>query len=178
MSNNRSLIERARPLLAMLALGLALVLGLVPATAANAQSSPDDLARFVSITRKLEAAPLHADAEGERAWALSWLTEAPDVSVTACPGSLGVLNEDYRYAGEITLQYVFEMAVLVIEHPELANDQNAQQAAGVAGALKAYRAILASQPRAKSPSLDALLKIEADGGLPDFVQRAAASCAG
>lgn len=178
MSETPSVTERVRALIGMLALGLALVLGLAPATAANAQSSREDMARFVSITRKLEAAPLQADSRAEREWALSWLTETPDVSITVCLNALGDLDADsYRYAGEIALQYMFAMAVAVIEEPSLANDQNAQQAAGVAGALKAYRAILGAQPRAKSPALDSLLEIEANGGLPEFVQAASASCA-
>lgn len=176
MSNNRSGIVAVRTLIGMLALSLVLVFGLVPASAAHAQSSPDDRTRFVSITRKLEETPLQADGRADRAWALSWLTEAPDVSVTVCPNSLGGLDEDYRYAGEITLQYVFAMAVLVIERPELADDQNAQQVAGVAGALRAYRAILGGEPGAKSPILDSLLAIEARGGLADFIQSGSASC--
>ena len=160
----------------MLTLGLALVFGLVPAGAAHAQTSPEDRARFVSITRKLEEAPLQSNGRADRAWALRWLTEVPDVSVTVCPNSLGGLDGDYPYAGEITLQYVFEMAVLVIERPEMANDQNAQQVAGVAGALKAYRAILGSEPGAKSTILDSLLEVEARGGLTDFILSGAASC--
>jgi hypothetical protein len=159
----------------MLALGLALISGLVPAMAQHAPSSPDDRARFVSITRALEEAPLQPNARADRAWALSWLTAAPDVSVNVCLSSLGGMDENYRYAGEIVLQYTFTMAVLVIQHPETTNDPNAQQVAGVAGALRAYRAILRSKPDATSPGLDSLMEIESRGGLPEFIG-GAASC--
>ena len=134
---SKAQVVPARPLIGMLALGLALIFGLVPAVAQDAASSASDRARFVSITRSLEEAPLQPNAREDRAWALGWLTEAPDVSVNVCLGSLGGLDEGYPYAGEIMLQYVFAMAVLVIEHPEMANDANAQQVAGVSGALKA-----------------------------------------
>lgn len=167
----------ARSLIGMLALGLALMFGLGPAMAQDApSSSSDDRARFVSITRRLEAAPLQPDARADRAWALSWLTEAPDVSVNVCLGSLGGMDEGYPYAGEVMLQYVFSMAVLVIEHPEMTNDPNAQQVAGVAGALRAYRAILGNKPDATSPALDSLMEIESQGGLPEFILGGSASC--
>lgn len=166
----------ARSLIGMLALGLALISGFVPAMAQDAPSSPDDRARFVAITRSLEEAPLQPNARADRAWALSWLTDAPDVSVTACLSSLGGMDEGYPYAGEIVLQYMFSMAVFVIQHPGMTNDPNAQQVAGVAGALRAYRAILSSRPEATSPSLDSLMEIESRGGLPEFILGGAASC--
>ena len=174
MSNAR--LVPARSLIGVLALGLALISGLAPALAQDAPSSPDDRERFVSITRRLEEAPLQPNAREARAWALSWLTEAPDVSVTVCLGSLNGMEDDYPYAGEIMLQYVFSMAVLVIEHPEMTNDPNAQQVAGVAGALRAYRAILGGKPDATSSSLDSLMEIESQGGLPEFILGGSASC--
>jgi hypothetical protein len=165
-----------RALMGMLALGLALICGLAPAMAQDRPSSTDDRARFVSIARSLEEAPLRPNAREDRAWALSWLTDAPDVSVTICPDSLGGMDQTYPYAGEIMLQYVFSMAVLVIEHPDTANDPNAQQVAGVEGALRSYRAITGGQPDATSPGLDSLMEIESRGGLPDFILAGAAGC--
>lgn len=165
-----------RSLVGVLALGLALISGLFPATAQGAPSSPEDRARFVSITRTLEEAPLRPGARGDREWALRWLTEVPDVSVNICLSSLGGMEEGYQYAGEIMLQYTFSMAVLVIQHPEIAADPNARQVAGVAGALRAYRAILGSRPDARSPGLDSLMEIEGRGGLPEFILARSASC--
>lgn len=171
-----SIVKSTRPFISMLALALALAFGLVPASAAQAQSSSQDRARFVSITRTLEAAPLQADGRADRAWALQWLTEVPDVSVTICMNSLGDLGGDYRYSGEIALQYVFAMAVQIIEHPEMANDQNALQLAGVVGALRTYRAILSAEPGAKSAVLDSLLETEARGGLPAMILSDSPNC--
>jgi len=157
-------------------LGVALVFGLVPAIAADTHSSPEDRARFVLITQKLEEAPLQPGTRPDRAWALSWLVDAPDVSVNVCLTSLGGVDKDYSYASEIVLQYTFSMAALVIEHPETANDPNAQQLAGVVGALKAYRSILRGKPSAKSPILDSLLETEARGEMPESIRKASASC--
>src|SRR5262245_24194629 len=115
-------IRCVRPLIGVLALGLSCVFGLAPAIAADAHTSPEDRARFVSIRRKLEDAPLQPSARADREWALNWLVEAPDISVKACLNPLGGLDKAYPYDGEILLQYMFSMAVLIIEHPEAAKD--------------------------------------------------------
>ena len=177
MSSNRIEFRRVRRIMGALALGAALFCGLTPATASGAPSSPEDRQRLVSVARSLEQAPLTPGAGADRAWALEWLTNAPDVTVTICSEPLGgLVQSDYAYAGEITLQDAFSMAAFVIEHPETANDPVAQQLAGVEGALTAYRSILRDQPDARSPILDGLLQTQSRGGLPDFVRRAWASC--
>jgi hypothetical protein len=108
---------------------------------------------------------------------LEWLTNAPDVTVTVCAEPLGgLVQSDYPYVGEITLQDMFSMAAFAIEHPETANDPVAQQLAGVEGALTAYRSILRDHPDARSPILDSLLQTQSRGELHDFVRRAWADC--
>lgn len=159
-----------------LALGLALALGPVAAMATQAHSSPDDRARFVSITRKLEEAPLGPDARPDAAWAINWLTEAPDVTVHICLTTLGDMDKDYPYGPQIVGQDAFEMAALIIERPETANDEAALQLAGVTGALKTYRSILREKPDARSPALDSLLQAEARGELPAVVGKATTNC--
>ena len=163
--------------MARLALSAALACGAVPAAASEARSSPEDRQRFVSIARSLEQAPLKAGARDDREWALEWLVNAPDVTVTVCSDSLGdMFRSDYRYAGEITFQDMFSMGAFAIEHPEAANDPNAQQLAGVEGALNAYRSILRDKPEARSAALDSLLQIQSRGELPDHVRKALISC--
>ena len=175
MSSSRIGFRCARRLIGVL--GLASVCGLTPVSAADMRSSPGDRERFVSITRNLEEAPLNPNLKADRAWALSWLTDAPDVSVNVCLASLGDMAQSkYPYDGQIVLQYTFSMAALVIEHPETVNDPNAQQLAGAEGALNAYRAILRDEPDAKSPTLEALLETRTRGELPDFVRKAAIRC--
>ena len=177
MSSRRNELRSARRAIAAMALGVALVFGQVPASASEARSTPEDLRRFVSVARSLEQAPLEPGARADREWALAWLTEAPDVSVTLCPDALGgMLPEDYPYSGEIVLQDAFSMAAFAIEHPESANDPNARQLAGVEGALTAYRSILRTKPKATLAALDALLQTQSRGELPDFVRKALIGC--
>ena len=167
----------ARQAMGALALAAALVFGATPASASDERSSPEDRRRFVSVTRSLEQAPLAPGLKADREWALAWLTDAPDVTVTVCANLWGgMLKSNYPYAGEIALQNMFSMAALVIERPETANDPNAQQLAGVEGALNAYRSILADKPKAKSPALESLLQAQSRGELPDFVRKAWTRC--
>src|SRR4051794_10008072 len=117
-----------------------LVAGLACATSvgapAHAQSSAEDRERFVSITRKLQEAPLDRMLQADRQWAMQWLLEAPDVSVNACLTPLGGASmTKYSHSAEIVAQYTFAMAAVVIQHPEAANDHQSQQLAGVEGAL-------------------------------------------
>jgi hypothetical protein len=177
MSSSRIEFRCARRLIGVLALGVALVCGLTAASAPGARSSPEDRQRFVSITRNLEQAPLKPRGDPDREWALAWLTDAPDVTVTICPDALGgVVESNYQYAPEILFQDMFSMAASVIEHPETANDPNAYQLAGVEGALNAYRSILRDKPEAKSPALEALLQTQSRGELPGFIRKAWIRC--
>src|SRR3954462_7914489 len=153
-----------------LVLGAALAWG-APGIASDTHSSPEDRARFVSITHSLEQAPLKPGAKADREWALAWLTEAPDISVTLCSEMLGgLVRSKYPYVGEVMLQDSFSMAAFMIEHPEAANDPNAQQLAGMEGALTVYRSILRDKPEARSKDLETLLQTQSRGELPDFVR--------
>ena len=177
MSSSVKGLRGARRWIGALALGAALACGPTPASASDAPSSPEDRRRFVSVTKSLERAPLSPDLEADRSWALEWLTNAPDVTVTVCADIFGgMLKSKYPYTGEITVQNMFSMAALVIERPETANDPNAQQLAGVEGALNAYRSILADKPKARSPALENLLQTQSRGELPGFVRKAWTRC--
>jgi hypothetical protein len=177
MSSKRNALRGARRVIGVLVVGLALVCVPNAASAASKRSSPEDLRRFVEVTRSLEQAPLAESSKEGREWALAWLTEAPDVSVTICTDALGGMYEgDYPHTGEIILQDSFAMGAFAIEHPDKANDPEAQQLAGVEGALNAYRSILRDKPEAKSAFLDKLLQTQANGGLRDHVRQALVRC--
>ena len=178
MSSKRNGLQSGRRIVGALALGLALVCGPNAASAGKKRSSPEDLQRFVAVTRSLEQAPLDEKLQRDRQWALAWLVEAPDVSVTVCTDALkGLYQSEYPHSAEIVLQDSLAMGAFAIEQPDKANDPEAQQLAGVEGALSAYRSILRDKPDAKSPFLDKLIETQTQGGLPDHVRQAVAECA-
>ena len=151
-----------------------------PAVAqSNGLSSPEDRARFVSITQKLQEAPLDPKLQADRQWAMQWLTEVPDVSVSACLAPLGgIPSTKYVHFNEIIAQYTFAMATLIIQHPEATSDLQAQQLAGVEGGLRAYRSMLGADPKAKSTELDKLREMQGRGELASFVRNSLRDCEG
>jgi hypothetical protein len=176
MSSSRTKCRGAGRLMGVVALWVALA-GLTTPTGSQVRSSAEDRQRFVSITRSLEQAPLNPGLNADRAWALAWVTDAPDITVNVCAQPLGgLVKSDYPYTGEIVVQDMFSIAVLLIEHPETANDPNAQQLAGVEGALNAYHSVLKDRPEAKSSALENLLEIQSKGELPEFVRKAWIRC--
>jgi hypothetical protein len=58
----------------------------------------------------------------------------------------------------------------MLEHPGM-KDEAAAQAAGLAGTLRAYKAIQRVDPSAKYPLLDNLLSLERKGKLEKYVAR-------
>ena len=157
---------------------LALLACAAPAFAqSNAHSTPEDRQRLVSIAHSLERAPLNPGLQQDRAWAIQWLTDAPDVTVNLCPDAIpDVLEKDYAHNPEILVQYMIVMGAFIIENPGKSHDLDAQQLAGVEGALNAYRAMRAAQPDEKSPALEKLLGIQSKGELPGFVHQAFLRC--
>lgn len=160
-----------------LALGLALFGELSAAKADEATSSIADRQRFLSIAQKLEKSPLDRSLHADRAWAMTWLIDAPDVSVTVCADALGGRSEfNYAYFQEILTQYSYSMAASVIEHPEMSKEPVALQIAGLEGAVSAYSAILRSKPRAHSAHLDKMIELQKRNELPQFASKALTTC--
>jgi hypothetical protein len=163
--------------IAMLALAIALVCGLLPASAADPDSSAEDRRRFMSVARQLEQAPLEPRLAAERQWALNWLVDAPDLSVTVCANLWsGLLDSEYPHVSEIVVQSTLSMAAAMMERPDIANEPVAQQVAGVEGALKAYRSILRDKPGARSQALETMLGKQARGELPALIGRTLSDC--
>ncbi|MEZ0242393.1 MAG: hypothetical protein ACAH11_03390 [Sphingomonas sp.] len=160
---------------ALLAAFFALLVCAMPALAQT--SSPEDRQRFVTIVHNLERTPLDPGLRADRSWAIKWLTDAPDVSVTICADVLGgVPSKDYAHSPEILVQYMLGMGAFAIENPGKADDADAQQLAGVESALKAYGVMRTMEPDKKSPALEKLLALQMRGELPGFVQKAFRTC--
>lgn len=141
-------------------------------------STPEERKRFMTLVQKLEKSPLDQSLRPEASWAEKWLNDIPDINLDICPAPLGSLVEErYKYAGHVSLLFAFGMAVYLIQHPDKAGDRNAQYLAGVQEALRTYRSILKSEPRAQSGAMDELVAKEAEGTLADFVKEAANACA-
>jgi len=151
---------------------------LLPTVLAQAPSTAEERARLLTLAHKLESNPLDPSLRPEREWALKWLIEVPDIHVSMCPSILGDYHK-YKYSPEITTQMMLASAAFTIENPDKAKDQTGQYVAAAEGALKAYSAILAQDPKARSKALDEALEKQSQGKLKDYVEDAAnKSCRG
>jgi hypothetical protein len=145
----------------------------------RAPSTAEERTRFVTLTHKLEQNPLDKNLYEEKKWAKQWLEDIPDVNVTICAPvlfGLDFIKEQNKYTPQLSYQATFAEAVFIIEHQDKKSDTTAQFIAGVESALKAYTAIVKTDPSAKSKALDDLLEKQKSGKLADFVRDASKDC--
>ena len=134
-------------------------------------STLEERNRVVDYARSLEENPLAKDGLEKRMWLTEWIVEVPDVTVKACCTSLWSLDQvNQTYSNQLRMQAIYSQTAYMVEHPGL-KDEAAAQAAGLAGALRAYKAIQRVDPTAKYPLLDNLLSLERKGKLEKYVAR-------
>ena len=134
-------------------------------------STAEERSRVVDYARSLEQNPLAKDSLDKRMWLTQWIVEAPDVQVNACCMSLWELDKvNNTYSNQLRMQAIYSQAAFLLEHPEV-KDETAAQAAGLAGTLRAYRAIQRFDPSARYALLDNLLALERKGKLEKYVLR-------
>jgi len=154
-------------------------------------STPEERKRFLAIAHKFEQNPLDKSLWPEEKWALQWVQDIPDITVTPCPPLLTGpqsasqsdsrrpqedLLADYKYAHQLAVATVFGNVAFMIDHPDKALDNTAGFTAGVESALRAYKAILKAEPLAKSRTMDDLLQKQSQGKLVDAVREAGKDC--
>ena len=161
-----------RPVRVFLASFVALVLLHAAPAAAKKNSSPEDKAKAVQLTRELERNPTTPDGPEKRSWLIEFITKAPDISVTVC-NLLGPMpGDDHPFFPQVLAQSLFSMGAFIIEHPDQAKDEIAVQTAGMEGALKVYEIYVKAQPDARLPFLDDLVKKRDAGTLAAHMKEA------
>jgi len=145
--------------------------------ATRGPSTEEERQRVITITHKLEIAPLDPTLVQERDWAQQWLADVPDVRILTCTGLLAELRRPrYKFRPELWAQLRLASAVFLIEHPDQVGDRKAESLAGMQSVLKAYSAIVKADPKAHSAFLDDLLVKQSQGKLTDFVRDATKPC--
>jgi hypothetical protein len=155
----------------LLALFVVLAAAALPSAAKMCTlSASPDRARVVDYAHSLEDHPLAKDNLAKRMWLTEWIVKAPEMSVDVCCRELQSLDEvNNTYSEQLRMQAMYSQAAYQLQHPDV-KDAAAIQAAGLAGTLRAYRAILRFDPTAKYPLLDNLLSLEKQGKLQKYVQ--------
>jgi hypothetical protein len=136
-------------------------------------SSTEGASQVVDYTRSLEDHPLAKDSLEKRMWLSEWIVKAPALNVDVCCKELSSLEAiNNTYSQQLRMQAMYSQAAFQLEHPKV-KDTAAIQAAGLAGTLRAYRAIQKFDPSAKYPVLDDLMSLERKGKLQKYVERQA-----
>ncbi|HUI82979.1 MAG TPA: hypothetical protein VL240_02080 [Candidatus Binatia bacterium] len=131
----------------------------------------EDRERVLEYTRSLEEHPLAKDSLQKRMWLTEWVVNTPEVTVDVCCKELQSLDAvNNTYSHQLRMQAMYSQAAFQLQHPDV-KDTAAIQAAGLAGTLRAYRAIQRFDPSAKYPLLDDLMSLERKGKLQKYVER-------
>ncbi len=160
----------ARKLLAVVALFVTAV-SLPCAAKMRGPSATGDRERVLDYTHSLEDHPLAKDSLEKRMWLTEWIVQVPDLNVNVCCKELESLDQvNNTYSNQLRMQAMYSQAAFQLEHPDV-KDSTAIQAAGLAGTLRAYRAIQRFDPTARYPLLDNLISLERKGKLQKYVQQ-------
>jgi hypothetical protein len=144
--------------------------------ASRRPSSAAERLAAATAARKLEADPLGPGADARRKTALLVL-EAPDIQVKICVNMLASFaNEKAPNHLVLLEQILFSTMAFMIERPEQVTDDEACYLAGVLGALKAYRRVLAAEPGSRSPFFDKLVKLQKRGAVEAYIRKESAAC--
>ena len=139
---------------------------------AQANSTPDERARWIELKGKLEAEPLDAQLNQEAEIAVKRLIEVKDIHVVVCGAIFSDLGGSKgKYSGQLTRQYLLASAVFVIQNPDKAGDAALTNLSAVQSVLKVYSAILQAKPKEHSKSLDELVKEQNAGSLESAIHK-------
>jgi hypothetical protein len=126
--------------------------------------------RVLDYTHSLEDHPLAKNSLEKRMWLSEWIVKAPALNVGVCCEELNSLDAiNSTYSQQLKMQAMYSQAAFQLEHPKV-KDAVAIQAAGLAGTLRAYRAIQRFDPSASYPLLDELMSLERMGKLQKYVE--------
>jgi len=133
-----------------------------------------DRENLIKAARFLETKPLDNDAKSIRAWAVTFIIQTDQVSVTVCGGDLmkPLLDKKNKNGSELIGQYTIGMAAFKLENPDKKDDENAAQFAGLESALKAYEAIIKEKPKTSLAGMDDLIAKRDKGELKGLVDAA------
>jgi hypothetical protein len=147
------------------------------AASAAGVTSAETKARMIQLIDKLETDPFTKDGKDVRAEVLTWLAEAPDVSVTVCANVLGDIKKIKGDEGGIlVVQLMFSEAKFILENPDKATNQLAINVAGVEGVLRTYTAMKSVKPKLAVREIDQLAQLQADEQLAAAVAARMAAC--
>lgn len=141
---------------------------LVPALTAQTTSTPEEHAHWLDVLHKLQAEPLAPANVSEGEHVFKRLVEVTDFHMTICP-IISELPQKYSHAQPIMQLFTIGLAGYQLETGK--TDSEGSNLYALHSVLKGYASILAADPKAHDKKLDDLVKLDADGKLPDLVRK-------
>jgi hypothetical protein len=133
-------------------------------------ATPEERARALSYVQSLEENPLGKDSLDKRMWLTEWIVQIPDFTINMCCKALDSLEKiNATYSNQLRMQAMYSQAAFILQHPQIKSEAE-RQAAGLAGTLRAYKAIQRFDPSAQYPVLDQLMALEKEGKLLRYVE--------
>ena len=163
-----------RPLISILVLPLLFAGPAFPA--ARGPSTPEERQKAVELVEVLETSPWSEEAREARAWLMTFLNEAPDITVKRCLSLLGSPAERQGIPSDLQMQHMFSSAAYILEHPGAGAGSTETFLAGLDGTLKSYSALRAHGSIEPQARLEQLLQIQKGGGLETYVRGQGRNC--
>jgi hypothetical protein len=157
------------------AAALALLMAAPAVAAARGPSTPEERDKAVQLVKLLESEPWTEEAKQARQWLMTFLGEAPDITVKRCLSLLGAPAQRQGIPPELLDQQLFSGARHVLEHPGTSAGSTDALGAGVVGTLAAYKAWRAHGLAAVA-QLDELAKMQESGQLRPWVLAQGRNC--
>lgn len=142
--------------------------------ALGAHQSPAQLAPIAAFIRRWELDPFAPVPENDLAMStpaalMMWLTQQPDITVTACMAVQTLAEGHGADVGPVvTMGSTFGMAAYLIEHPGASSTSPEVQTGGIESALRWYAASL-RRGDAHNDVLDELAARYASGGMAELL---------
>ena len=160
---------------ALLLTALAGVAGPAKATT-RGPSTQEERDKVVRLAATLEAQPWSDEAPATRQWILTFLSEAPDITVKRCLSLFGAPAERAAIRPELLDQQMYSGAAYNFQHPDESPGSTGTFVAGLQGALNAYSAWRAHGGIDAVPRLDELVRLQKAGELERYVRERGRNC--
>ena len=144
--------------------------------ATRGPSTQEERDKVVRLAATLEAQPWSEEAPANRQWILTFLSEAPDLTVKRCLSLFGGPAERAAIRPELLDQQLYSGAAYNFQHPDENPGSTGSFVAGLQGALNAYSAWRAHGGIDAVPLLDELVRLQKAGELERYVRERGRNC--
>lgn len=156
-------------------LSLALVTLTAAAQTQRGASTSTERDRLVKVAGQLQANPLDPALDSDRAWAMKFIDEVPDITVNLCDAVFEPMKEA-PHGNLLAEIFTISATAFIIQHPDKGALDVEVNTAGITGMLKAYQTIIAHAPRQSTDDLDKLVVKLKDGTLQQYVSDQTMKC--